>query len=624
METLNRTRILKRMSRTADKSLLVTLFLSALIACAAGEAYCRDVKFEISLDKDRIALGETAQLGLSFYGTQSMPAPDIGNVPGLEIRYLGPSTMMTVINGQMSSSITHMYAILPLKTGKFQLGPFSFKFKNDTYGSGNVTLDVVEERAPPQARPESDIVKKMDLEDRLFLAIEVDKATAYVNELVPVTVKLYVNRLNVSDIQLPTFTQEGFSKVDFKEPRQYRQQLNGVSYEVLEFKTSIFGTKPGDYKLGPAKIKCNLVVRKAGPHRSFGADDFYGDDSFFQDFFTRNERYPIELKSSEAQLIVSPLPVEGRPKDFSGAVGDYQFVFQASPTKLKTGDPITIKMTINGRGNFNTVLSPVLESTDGFKAYEPQAKTEESRKTFTQVLIPETEQVTKIPKATFSYFDPERRIYRTISQGLTPIQVEKPKVEAPSQVVGPIPADSEKLDRGPDEALVRDISYIKEAPGRWLVKGRRIYRSWPFWSAFPVTGALLLGLFALRRRREMLTADTAYSRRLAAMNFASKKTKELKRQIKSAEPKAFYEAFSHIIHGYLANKLDISSAGLTTDMIERKLAEKGASDDTIRRVARLMAVCDEVRFSSMPADTFKMQTDFRELEVVLAYMERKL
>ena len=600
--------------------------LLAMIAVMVDMPVCaREVKFEVSLDKDRIALGETAQLGLSFYGTQSMPAPDIGNIAGLEIRYLGPSTMMTVINGQMSSSITHMYAILPLKTGKFQLGPFSFKLKGDSFNSGVVMLDVGEEKAAPLARPETDLIKKMDLEDRLFLVLDVDKVTAYTNELVPVTVKLYVNRLNVSDIQLPTFSQEGFSKVDFKEPKQYREQINGVTYEVLEFKTSIFGTKAGEYRLGPAKIKCNVVIKKAGPHRSFGGDDFYGDDSFFQDFFTRNERYPLELKSKDAQLIISPLPDDGRPKDFSGAVGDYQFIFQASPTKLKTGDPITLKMAINGRGNFNTVLAPKLESTDGFKVYEPQAKTEDTRKTFTQVMIPETEQVTQIPKVSFSYFDPDKKIYRTISQGLIPIQVEKPKVEAPSQVVGPAPAVSERQDqRDGAEPLARDIIYIKEAPGRWLVKGHRIYKAKPFWAAFLALAALLSALYMLRRKRNRLLNDTAYAQTLAAINFATKGARELKRHIKTSEPKVFYERFSRVLHGYLANKLHISTAALTTEAVERALAEKGISEDVTRRATRLLTICDEVRFSSLPADTFKMQTDFREFEVILANLERKL
>ena len=76
-----------------------------------------------------------------------MPAPDIGSIDGLEMRYVGPSTMMTVINGQVSSSITHMYSVQPLRIGKFQIGPFSFKYKTIITLPTMVSLTVTEERA---------------------------------------------------------------------------------------------------------------------------------------------------------------------------------------------------------------------------------------------------------------------------------------------------------------------------------------------------------------------------------------------------------------------------------------------------------------------------------------------
>ncbi|MDP3804751.1 MAG: BatD family protein, partial [Candidatus Omnitrophota bacterium] len=358
-------------------------------------------------------------------------APDIGNIAGLEIRYLGPSTMMTVISGKVSSSITHMYSILPLKIGKFELGPFSFTFKGNSYTSNTAFLEVVEERIAPREKKEEASLEKLNLEDRLFLTLDAGKTRAYVNELVPVTVKLYVNRLNVSDIQLPTFEQESFSKVEFKEPKQYKERLGGLIYDVLEFKTNIFGAKPGDFRLGPAKVKCNVAIKRKAPRAPSGIDDFFEDDlsrdSFFDDFFTRYERYPIELKSQDVQLMISPLPAAGRPSDFSGAVGDYQFIFSASPSKVKVGDPITLSMDINGTGNFNTILLPKLENTEGFKVYEPQVKTEANRKNFRLVLIPESADITQTPSAAFSYFDTNNKVYRTISQGPLPIQVEKGK-----------------------------------------------------------------------------------------------------------------------------------------------------------------------------------------------------
>ncbi|MDP2913078.1 MAG: BatD family protein [Candidatus Omnitrophota bacterium] len=593
---------------------------------AVVSADAADVKFEAAFDRSRAAIGETVQLGLSFYGTQSMPAPDISNVSGLEIRYLGPSTMMTVINGRVSSSVTHMYSVLPLKIAKFQLGPFSFKYKGNTYTSNMVFLEVVEEKAAPvrvAAPVESDTIEKLNLEDRIFLVLKVGKSAAYVNELVPVTIKLYVNRMNASDIQLPTFDQEGFSKIEFKEPKQYREEYGQAIYDVLEFKTQMFGTRPGNYRVGPARIKCNLMAIKQTP-RDPMRNDIFGDDprrdSFFDDFFTRYEKHPIELKSQDAQLIISPLPAENRPQDFTGAVGDYQFIYKASPTKVKAGDPISLNMEINGSGNFNTVLMPKIENITGFKIYEPQVRTGENTKSFKVVLIPENDRVKDIPKAVFNYFDPNEKVYRSISQGPIAIQVEKGSEEAPAQIVGPI---SSVQAPQKEDILARDIIYIKEAPGRWRKIGRNFYKSKPFIFAIALPLLVLLFLYLVQERRDRLRRDTIRASRINAFRSARKGLRGLKRALKKPEPKAFYETIFKNLQDYLGIRFCMPTHGITADVAERALTSRDVDAGMLKKVKDLFEVCDRARFAFFQADNFKMQDDLKELEEVINYLERK-
>lgn len=596
-------------------------------ACAAG-ASADDMKFEASLDRSRIAIGETAQLGLSFYGTQSMPAPDIGNIDGLEVRYMGPSTMMTVINGRVSSSITHMYSILPLKVGKFQLGPFAFKYKNNNYTSNMVFLEVGEEKAVKAPAPKAEepaVMEKLNIDDRMFLVLRLDKQSAYVNELVPVSIKLYVNRLNVSDITLPVFEQEGFSKVEFKEPTQYKEERDGVVYDVLEFNTKIFGTRAGDYRLGPAKLKCNVMVRKKVSKPSSFRDDMFADDqyrdSFFDDFFTRYEKHAMEIKSQDVPLTILALPSQGKPSDFMGAVGDYQFIYSASPAKVKVGDPVTVRMQINGSGNFNTVLIPKMASMTGFRAYESQVRTESNSKTFRQVLIPETDQVTQVPKATFSFFDPNQRIYRTITQGPITIQVEKGKEEAPSQIVGPAPV---RETAGPkEEALTRDIVYIKESPGKWDQKERDFYKSKAIilLAVFPLI--FLISLFIVEERRDSLKQDTARGRRIRALNAARAGIRSLRHQLRGDDQKVFYETVFKTLQDYLGNRLGVPAAGITSDIVEENLSAKDIDMDILRKIKNIFTTCDRAKFAFSTVDRDKMKDDMKELEEVVEYFERK-
>jgi hypothetical protein len=428
----------------------------------------------------------------------------------------------------------------------------------------------------------------------------------------------------VSDIQLPTFEQEGFSKIEFREPKQYKENFHGAIYDVLEFKTNIFGTKPGDYQLGPARVKCNVMVRKNMP-RSSMRDDFFRDDyqdPMFDDFFTRYERYPMELKSDQTHIAVLPIPTAGRPQDFTGAVGDYQFIFNASPTKLKVGDPVTLKMDINGTGNFNTVLIPKLESMTGFKVYEPQVKTEENRKSFTQVLIPESDLVTQIPKAVFTYFDPNKGEYKNIAQGPIAIQVEKGKEEAPSQVIGPMAVPGAQSVSKEDD-LARDIIYIKDSPGKWHRKGAALYKSGLFYGLAVIPVIFLPFLYVFQKRRTRLKTDTVYAGRLSAFKSARKHFRGLKHQLKSGDSKVFYETLFKALQDYLGYRLQLPSAGMTFGVAESVLISKDADRDILRKIRGLFDVCDRAKFASFKVEDFKMADDLKEMEEIIKYLERK-
>jgi len=317
---------------------------------------------------------------------------------------------------------------------------------------------------------------------------------------------------------------------------------------------------------------------------------------------------------------VSPIPTEGRPADFMGAVGDYQFVFNASPTKVKIGDPVTVRMDINGTGNFNTVLMPKFESTSGFKTYEPQVKTEENRKSFTQVMIPESDTVTQIPKATFVYFDPIARQFKSITQGPLAIQVDKGKEEAPSQVIGPgvqAPAPAKDNDLG------RDIIYIKESPGIWFRKGKVYYKTKAFFALIILPMICLVAFNMIQRRHLRFKNDSAYADRILAFKSAKKGVKDLNGQLRSGDPKIFYETLFKTLQNYLGHRLHIPPAGVTSNTAVQGLVSREIDPAIVSKVGKLFETCDMARFAYLHVDDYKMRDDKKELEEVLKYFEHK-
>ncbi|MCM8832245.1 MAG: BatD family protein, partial [Candidatus Omnitrophica bacterium] len=61
--------------------------------------YCDNIQFEVSVDKTKVTLGETIQLNFTFHGTQNIPRPTIQNIENFNINYLGPSTVVSIVNG---------------------------------------------------------------------------------------------------------------------------------------------------------------------------------------------------------------------------------------------------------------------------------------------------------------------------------------------------------------------------------------------------------------------------------------------------------------------------------------------------------------------------------------------
>jgi len=109
--------------------ILTCLFTAVLTAAALTlPAQAEKLAFEITTDQPRINVGGSLQLNLIFRGTQSISAPRIPDINGFKVNYLGPATRMSIVNGQISTSITHMYRIFATNTGKFQIGPFEIDY----------------------------------------------------------------------------------------------------------------------------------------------------------------------------------------------------------------------------------------------------------------------------------------------------------------------------------------------------------------------------------------------------------------------------------------------------------------------------------------------------------------
>jgi hypothetical protein len=579
--------------------------------------FAREINFEAKVDRKKVSLGGSIQLNLTFYGTQGIPAPELPEIDSFQSQYLGPSTMMSIVNGQVSSSITHMYRLIPLMVGTFQIGPFSFEYKGDTYTSKAMTVEVIEGPVTEKQRAQIPGASQEELKDRVFLVMKPEKRKAYLNEIIPLTIKLYVNRLAIRDIQYPEFEHEGFSVGKFDKPKQYQEVLGGILYDVIEFKTNVFGTRPGEFSLGPAQLKCNLIVRRERRRPPSFFDDFF-DEDIFDNFFGRYESYPLNLSSVEIPVTILALPEEGKPEDFSGALGDFNLSLDAEPKVVKVGDPITLKMAITGEGNFNTVTIPRLESQESFKVYEPQIKQEKEVKIFEQVLIPKTDKIKEIPGVSFSFFNPERKMYQTITKGPIPIKVTKPEKEEKLKIVE-LPQVTAKPFK--KEVLGRDIIYIKDSPGKLKPKGRFLYKSELFISIQFLPLLAIISALVFQKRKQRLETDIRYARRLRASQKAKKNLARVRQLIDSREPDKFFDAVFKTMQEYLGDKFQLPTGGITADVVEQ-LRFENVGEEILSKLKDCFDNCDMARYAQSDITREQMHETFNLLKDIINELER--
>ncbi len=397
--------------------------------------------FDISLDRDTISVGETATLSLSFQDCSPQGQPSLPPISGLTIGAGGTSHQYSFVNGATSESTTYTFELRPNAPGNFAIPALTADTDHGRLTSRPVQLRVVRGNAPqPPGTPET-----------AFVRIIPSTNTVYIGETIPVDVQCYCQN-NVGNIQLPQFSSDSFiiGNIPTK-PGQSHVRVGSTMYNLFNFRVPVTPTRTGKLTLGPATW--SLTV-------------FEGQQTFFG---WSGGGHTGNFASDAPQINALPIPTAGAPSDFRGAVGDFSLAqCEAGPTAVGVGDPITLKIRIEGEGSFDTVTLPSSEPDwREFKTYPPSAKFDSSdplqirgSKYFEQVITPLNAQITQIPAFSFSFFNPDSGTFRTLTHPAIPLSVH-PTAATPQPTIiasGTPSPDAQQQNQ--------DIVHIKPLPGR--------------------------------------------------------------------------------------------------------------------------------------------------------------
>ena len=606
-------------------SKLFSTIIFVFILNVVSTAYAKEVKVVISVDKNRVEIGSHIRLTVGVEGAFDTDIPKLSMPESFSLMF-GPSvsTQTTIINNRVKVFRGFMYGFSPREKGRFEIGPVTLEYKGKTYTSNSINIEVVE-RTPFESiiDEKSDTSgQRVDINKMVFVELTTDKAEAYIYEEIIQSFKLYFQKgLPIDNLDYVAASTKSFLAEKLGEERRYEEVRDGILYNVIELRTALFPLVSGKIKIPPASFKCNIIIRQ---QRNRGSlfDEFMGGGG---------RRYPVERSTEPVKLTINPLPAVDKPEVFTGAVGKYTMDVLAKPTKLKVGDPITLTINIRGEGNIQTIGEPLLDP-DGmknFKAYDFETKVTitdrghgiKGEKLFNKVIEPQSEDNGFIPGISFSYFDPELEKYKTLTYAPIPIEVEHSDIEIPIH----LSVKGAEMTKGQVKILTKDILPIMSDLYSFENQGSAIYKR-PFILAiiFLVPILIVVACIYVQRQRELLHTDVGYARKKRAMAHAQKHLSNARELLQLDNPSEFYATLARTILKHIADRLNVTSASVTSDNIYDMLEKRGVSNDVIKELRQCLESCDYGRFSSGQLSKAQMESTLDTAEQVIMHLEKQL
>ncbi|MFO1488046.1 MAG: BatD family protein [Verrucomicrobiota bacterium] len=551
----------------------------------------RAATFTATLDRDAIQVGENATLTLKFDDGKPKSMPALPSIANLQISPQGSFQNYTIDNGRSSSSYTYTYAVIPAQPGDYTIPTLGAIVDGKVLTSQPLKLKVVKAGATDTAGGGDQLA---------FLKLFVPKKEVYLGEICGVQLQLFI-RDGVANAEgiLQSFEQlannssplkvEGCNilKTGYAQRRQV--QAGNGNYTVATLVTAISPAKTGPITIDSINATLTLQLPTGGRRR-----DAFDPFGMFQQYDER--RVPI---AAEAQKITSlAVPKENAPANFNGAVGSFTLTVSAGPTNVATGDPITVKVQLTGRGALEALSLPDQPAWHDFKTYPPTAKIEttdplgiQGTKIFEQVIVPQSADIHELPPISFSYFDSDKKAYQTLTQPAIPLVVRPGGVTVQPSVAA--------VGRPTQDAppLTKDIVSIKQRFGAPASTAGPWLRQPVFLTMQGIPVLALVGAIVWRRRTDSFAANPRLRRQRQVAQTVRTGLSDLRKFAADKKSDDFFATLFHLLQEQLGERLNVPASSITEAVIEEQLEPRGVPAETLNALHELFQSHNLARYA---------------------------
>lgn len=591
---------------------------SALLAClVAMPALAADVEFHMSVDRNKVGTEDTFRLDIVVGNAPEGAVVQFPAPADFEVLSRNQSTQMSYSIGAGGAGVMrnlqkYTLVMRASRPGKLVIPPAGLQTATKTYHTQSITMEVVKGRLAPDrpTRPQNvspfgfppgffpggdpfgDLPDPFDEpqvprgESDLFLRSSLDKSEVFVGEQVMLSLYIYsrMDLMSVDTVTMPKL--EGFWSQDFKSPSELRPEdavVNGVRYRrYLLRQKALFPMKSGEFTVEAPAADITTGVYFAGSR--------------------------VHKTGNAVTLKVKPLPKGG---DGSNLVGRWRLSRELSNSEVTLGEPVQLKLVLEGRGNLQAAQLPVLKIPAGIKAFDPETVDKGTsaqgqlggQRTVEYVLVPQQTGEFVLPGVTLPWFDPETHTWETTSVDPVTLTVRPAANGATAMGTGggPVTPDGPKnqLVAGGLKSLRHTAHFAPPREALWS-------RPWFLPAALgPVGLALLLGVFGFIRGALGTTSPEAQKKQQARA--ARKRLAAAEKLAKTGKPADFYAEVERALNSFLDAKLGAPVTGLTRAELDARLAQAGVPEPERQRVAAVFDTCDLGRYAPGMADPASRQ-----------------
>ena len=567
------------------------------------------VTFQAKVSKKKLGLNE--RLRVDFEMNKDGDNFKSPNFDGFTV-VGGPnqSVSHSWFNGKRNFSKTYSYFLAPKKMGTFTINQATIEIDGTTYKTSPITINVTKAIEVPENPNDPDYI----LKENIHLVAEVSKTNPYLNEPITVVYKLYVapkaGISNFRETESPKFNGFWSQNIDIKGIKAQIGTYNGEEYRyVVLRKAVLFPQKTGKLEIEPLSLDLTLDV-----------------PTNRRDIFGRpiNTQAHRTITANTRSINVKPLPEEGKPADFSGAVGEFDFNVSASKTELNATEALQAKIEVSGNGNLKLFQLPKLKTPSSLEVYEPEHNENirtnlsgmQGKISDSYTIIPQYKGKFPIPPVTFSYFDLKTETYKELSSEDIVINV----LEGPTYADADNNLPTSASGKQPVVLNENQFAYIKTKSNFSSTKEEHFFDTTAFWTG--ILAPLLAIPLALvyRRKREERHADVVGNRLRKADRLAKKYLSEAKKALGQKE--AFYIALEKALHNYLKGRLNIETTDLSKEKIRVLLQQRGVDETAILDFETLLQHCELARYT--PMTQVAMEQDYDNAATTISSIDKQL